>query len=189
MMMQSLTNHFLVAMPSLQDTFFERTVIYICEHDSKGAMGLVINRPFDIPVSELLEQMELQAPHICHPDSLDAPVMVGGPVNPERGFVLHSPQANWSNSVKLSDDLMMTTSRDILAVMGTDKAPEQAMVILGYSGWSKDQLEQELAENSWLTIPATNEIIFNVPFEDRWQQATRALGFDVWQMSHQTGHA
>ena len=189
MMMQSLTNHFLVAMPSLEDTFFERTVVYICEHDSKGAMGLVINRPFEIPVSDLLEQMELQAPDISDPDSLDHPVMVGGPVNPERGFVLHTPQANWSNSERLTDDLMLTTSRDILTSLGTNKAPEKAMVILGYAGWSKDQLEQELAENSWLTIPASHEIIFNVPFEDRWQQATRSLGFDVWQMSQQTGHA
>ncbi|MGI2259791.1 YqgE/AlgH family protein [Shewanella sp. GXUN23E] len=187
--MQSLTNHFLVAMPSLQDTFFERTVIYMCEHDNKGAMGLIINRPYDIPVTDLLEQMELQSGTISRPEMLEQAVMVGGPVTPERGFVLHTPQANWSNSLRLSDDLMLTTSRDILTSIGTDKAPRHAMVMLGYAGWSKDQLEQELAENSWLTIPASNEIIFHVPFEDRWQQATRALGFDVWQMSHQTGHA
>lgn len=188
-MMQSLTNHFLIAMPSLEDTFFERSVIYLCEHNNKGAMGLVINRPFDIPVSELLEQMSLDSEDTQYTQAVNDPVLIGGPVNPERGFVLHTPQPNWSNSETLNDELMLTTSKDILASLGTDTAPTDVLVILGYAGWSKDQLEQELADNSWLTLPATNDILFNTPYDDRWQQATRALGFDVWQMSQQPGHA
>ncbi|BDM65271.1 UPF0301 protein [Shewanella sp. NFH-SH190041] len=186
--MQSLQHHFLVAMPSLQDTFFERTVVYICEHDSKGAMGLIINRPFDIPVLELLEQMELTTEQTRY-IGLDQPVMVGGPVAAERGFVLHTPQSGWSNSQALNDELMLTTSRDVLASLGTEQAPAQFLVALGYAGWSQNQLEEELAENSWLTIPANMNILFDVPCEDRWQQATRTLGFDVWQMSGQAGHA
>ncbi|MBO1271926.1 MAG: putative transcriptional regulator [Shewanella sp.] len=186
--MDSLQNHFLIAMPSLNDTFFERSLIYICEHDAKGAMGLMVNRPIGLEVQELLAQLDLkEAPQII--PSLENQVLIGGPVNPERGFVLHSNQPHWANSNQVSDELMLTTSRDILAALGTAKAPIHFLVVLGYAGWSRNQLEQELAENSWLTIPATKALLFDTPFEERWEKATHSLGFDAWQMSGDIGHA
>lgn len=186
--MESLQNHFLIAMPSLKDTFFERSVIYICEHDEKGAMGIMINRPIGIEVNELLLQMQLkEEPELI--TSLGSKVLIGGPVTPERGFVLHTPQSIWNNSQSLTDELMLTTSRDVLSALGSDTAPEQFIVALGYAGWSRDQLEQELAENTWLSIPATAELLFSTEYEDRWQRATESLGFDIWQLSNQTGHA
>ncbi|WP_299793816.1 YqgE/AlgH family protein [uncultured Shewanella sp.] len=186
--MESLQNHFLIAMPSLHDTFFERSVIYICEHDEKGAMGIMINRPIGIEVNELLLQMQLkEEPEVI--TSLGSKVLIGGPVTPERGFVLHTPQSTWNSSQSLTDELMLTTSRDVLSALGSNAAPEQFIVALGYAGWSRDQLEQELAENSWLSIPATTELLFNTEYEERWQQATKSLGFDIWQLSNQTGHA
>ncbi|QSX41747.1 YqgE/AlgH family protein [Shewanella cyperi] len=187
--MDSLQNHFLIAMPALADGFFDRAVIYICEHDARGAMGLMINKPIGLDVNELLEQMGLEGDELRRIPALDAKVVVGGPVNPERGFVLHSPQPGWAGSTKLSDDIMLTTSRDVLTKVGTNEGPEHFIVALGYSGWSAGQLEQELADNSWLTIPANSALLFGAPHEDRWQQASRALGFEPWQISNQTGHA
>jgi putative transcriptional regulator len=186
--MDSLQNHLLIAMPSLDDTFFERSVIYLCEHDEKGAMGIMINQPIGIDVNELLKQMLLDE----EPDSivsLGSTVLVGGPVNPDRGFVLHTPQSNWNNSQALTDEVMLTTSRDVLTSLGTSAAPNNFIVALGYAGWSRDQLEQELADNTWLSTPATKELLFDISFDDRWQQATESLGFDIWQLSSQTGHA
>ncbi|GGJ02360.1 UPF0301 protein [Shewanella hanedai] len=186
--MDSLQNHLLIAMPSLDDTFFERSVIYLCEHDEKGAMGIMINQPIGIDVNELLKQMQLDE----EPDSivsLGSTVLVGGPVNPDRGFVLHTPQPNWNNSQALTDEVMLTTSRDVLTSLGTSAAPNNFIVALGYAGWSRDQLEQELADNTWLSTPATKELLFDISFDDRWQQATESLGFDIWQLSSQTGHA
>jgi len=163
-------------------------VIYICEHDEKGAMGIMVNRPIGIEVNELLLQMQLkEEPELI--TSLGSKVLIGGPVTPERGFVLHTPQTRWSNSQSLTDELMLTTSRDVLSALGSDTAPEQFIVALGYAGWSRDQLEQELAENTWLSIPATAELLFSTEYEDRWQRATESLGFDIWQLSNQTGHA
>ncbi|ABZ75746.1 protein of unknown function DUF179 [Shewanella halifaxensis HAW-EB4] len=186
--MDSLQNHFLIAMPSLQDTYFERSLIYICEHDEKGAMGIVVNKPSGIIVDELLEQMELtEEPEPI--DSLAGEVLVGGPVNPERGFVLHTTQDCWSNSETVSDDIMLTTSQDILTCLGSDKAPEKFLIALGYAGWTRGQLEQELIENTWLSIPATAELLFEIEHDQRWQQATESLGFDIWQLSNLTGHA
>ena len=186
--MDSLQNHLLIAMPSLDNTFFERSVIYLCEHDEKGAMGIMINQPIGIDVNELLKQMQLDE----EPDSivsLGSTVLVGGPVNPDRGFVLHTPQPNWNNSQALTDEVMLTTSRDVLTSLGTSAAPNNFIVALGYAGWSRDQLEQELADNTWLSTPATKELLFDISFDDRWQQATESLGFDIWQLSSQTGHA
>ncbi|MCH1925165.1 YqgE/AlgH family protein [Shewanella sp. C32] len=186
--MESLQNHFLIAMPSLNDSFFERSLIYICEHDEKGAMGIMVNRPIGIDVEELLAQLEFTDEQQLEA-SAEQQVLVGGPVNPERGFVLHTTQPNWANSSKISDDIMLTSSRDVLAAIGTNKAPKHCLVVLGYAGWSRNQLEQELAENSWLTIPATAELLFDTPYEERWEAATKSLGFDLWQMSTDVGHA
>ncbi|WP_372871063.1 YqgE/AlgH family protein [Shewanella sp.] len=187
--MDSLKNHLLIAMPSLNDGFFDRSVIYLCEHDAKGAMGLIINRPVGMSVRDLLAQLELLPDEGILLSEARDQVLVGGPVNPERGFVLHSTQSGWTNSSPLTDELMLTTSRDILSSLGTDKAPQDFVVALGYAGWSAGQLEQELADNSWLTIPASDDILFALPHEDRWQQASKALGFELWQVSSQTGHA
>jgi putative transcriptional regulator len=187
--MESLQNHFLIAMPSLHGTFFERSVIYICEHDAKGAMGLVINKPLGIEVNSLLEQMDLPAEQVSTDLAFNANVMMGGPVSQDRGFVLHTSQPYWANSTDLGCGLMLTTSRDVLTAIGSNRSPEKFLVALGYAGWSKDQLEQELADNSWLTIPATNALLFDIKHEDRWPQASRALGFDAWQVSAQAGHA
>ncbi|MCT8985713.1 YqgE/AlgH family protein [Shewanella phaeophyticola] len=186
--MDSLKDHLLIAMPSLDDTFFERSVIYICEHNDKGAMGIMVNRPIGVDVEELLDQMELN-PSPEHMFSINEQVLIGGPVAPDRGFVIHTPQKNWINSVEISDYSMLTTSRDILTSIGTGKSPDKFIVALGYAGWGKDQLEQELAENTWLTIKASPELLFNGDHEQLWQSATQALGFDFWQMSTQIGHA
>jgi putative transcriptional regulator len=186
--MDSFKDHFLIAMPSLDETFFERAVIYICEHDQKGAMGIMVNRPIGVEVEDLLEQMELYlSPEFSF--SLDNQVLIGGPVAPERGFVLHTPQKHWINSTEISEEIMLTSSRDILAAIGSDKSPEQFIVALGYAGWSKDQLEQEIVDNTWLTIKATPDLLFNIDHEHLWQMATQQLGFDIWQMSSQIGHA
>ncbi|MCG9720616.1 YqgE/AlgH family protein [Shewanella sp. Isolate7] len=185
--MESLQNHLLIAMPSLKDTFFERSVIYLCEHNEQGAMGLMINRPIGVDVNELLRQMELDDFHTI--ESINSKVLVGGPVGQEKGFVLHTPQSQWSNSQQISDELMLTTSRDVLTSLGGKEAPEQFIVALGYAGWGRHQLEQELADNTWLSIPANMDLMFNTAHEQRWQKATESLGFDIWQLSSQTGHA
>ncbi|KMT66393.1 YqgE/AlgH family protein [Catenovulum maritimum] len=185
--MQSLKNHLLIAMPSLEDKYFERTVTYICEHDENGAMGIVINHPTDIILTELLEQIEIETTGKSINDKI--PVYAGGPVNVERGFVIHSPKKGLKSSLKLSDDIMVTTSRDILESIGTSEEPENVLICLGYAGWDKDQLEEELLENTWITIPATAEILFNTPIHQRWQRATETLGFATWQISDSAGHA
>ncbi|PSJ46863.1 YqgE/AlgH family protein [Zobellella taiwanensis] len=184
--MDSLEHHFLIAMPSLKDPFFAGSVTYICEHNDDGAMGLVINIPVDMPLHELLHQLEMSPED--RPE-LDQPVLQGGPVAADRGFVLHSPMAGFSSSQQLADDLMITTSRDVLEVLGTDKAPEKYLVALGYAGWTPGQLEQELVENSWLTVPADSSLIFDIPIGQRWHQAIGRLGVDSRQLSSQVGHA
>ncbi|MCU4674873.1 YqgE/AlgH family protein [Catenovulum sp. 2E275] len=185
--MQSLQNHLLIAMPSLKDAYFSRSVTYICEHSETGAMGIVINQPIEMKIHDLLAQVsdDLKDKNI-HPDT---PVYAGGPVNSERGFILHTPQEIWKSSLQLSDDFMVTTSKDILESIGTKLEPENYLICLGYAGWQEGQLEQELLENSWITIPAEKELVFNTPIRDRWQKATEKLGFSPWQLSDDVGHA
>lgn len=184
--MDSLQNNFLIAMPSLKDPFFERSVTYICEHNEEGAMGLVINQPVDISVAGLLEQVDIEVSN----SSLEhIQVFAGGPVGTDRGFVLHSPQEGWRSSLQLSENVMVTTSKDILSSLGSDRAPANYFLALGFAGWEAGQLEDELSENSWLTIPADPNILFNTPVNERWEKATAKLGIDVWQLSSETGHA
>ncbi len=184
--MESLENQLLIAMPSMGDPLFNKTVTYICEHNDDGAMGLIINLPVNITLNELLEQLDSEKQHA---PNLNQPVLTGGPVAPQRGFVLHSPQDCWSSSLCLSDNVMITTSKDILMALGTDKAPEKFMVTLGYAGWGPGQLEQEIVENSWLTVPADDQILFNTPIELRWKKATEKLGIDLAHLSTDVGHA
>jgi|SRR5690554_4991538 len=184
--MTSLQNNFLIAMPSLKDPFFERSVTYICEHNDEGAMGLVINQPIDLNLASLLEQIDIE---VASSQLDDTPVFAGGPVGTDRGFVLHTPQEGWRSSLQLSDKVMITTSKDILSALGTERAPRQFFLALGFAGWDAGQLEEELAENSWLTIPADSDILFEVPIKDRWEKATAQLGIDIWQLSSEAGHA
>ncbi len=185
-MMSSLQNYFLVAMPSLNDSVFERSIIYICEHNENGAMGIMLNVPLDLDVCQLLTQMKMGNNSF----SLSSmSVFSGGPVSTDRGFVLHTPMDGFQASMSLTDELMMTTSLDILSTLGTSAEPKQYLIALGYAGWEKGQLEQEILDNTWLTIPASPDIIFDIPYEDRWQAASKSLGIDIWQLSPQAGHA
>ncbi|MDR9828316.1 YqgE/AlgH family protein [Vibrio sp. FNV 38] len=186
----NLTNHFLVAMPGMQDPRFKHCVIYICEHNDEGAMGLIINEPIDITIGNILDQAEI-AP--VHPqlitDSLDRPVLNGGPVAEDRGFVLHKPKDYYESSIEMTHDLTVTTSRDILSVLGTEAEPSDYLVTLGYSGWTAGQLEVELAENSWLTIEADSTLIFDTPNDEKWHKAVEKLGINPAQLSSIAGHA
>lgn len=187
--MDSLRNQFLIAMPNLEDPYFNRSVIYLVKHDEDGAMGFIINQPISqLNVEQLLEKMELPITNFAS-NNIHQQVFNGGPVNQERGFVLHSPQTGWKSSEACSDDITMTTSKDIMSALGTGDAPEQFIIALGYASWEPGQLEQELLENSWLTSPCDPEHLFSTPIDQRWQQATQQLGFDVWQLTPQAGHS
>ena len=166
----NLGHHFLVASPYLEDPRFHGTVVYICEHSEQGALGLTVNRPLDIHLGEILEQLDMEG------GELDLPVFSGGPVQPERGFVLHKPDSNWQHTVLTSPDLALTTSRDILMAIGADEGPEQFLVCLGYAGWSEGQLEEELGSNAWLTCPANTDILFRTPWEERYKAVLQLIG-------------
>ncbi|GAA4871299.1 YqgE/AlgH family protein [Ferrimonas pelagia] len=187
--MHSLQHHLLIAMPSLQDPFFARSVTYLCNHDEQGAMGLIINQPVDVTLDELLRKMALKGADFVLPSGLANRVLMGGPVTPERGFVLHSALPGLGQSLALPDGLMITTSRDVLDTFGGEQQPARSLVALGYAGWDAGQLEQELATNSWLTIPAEHDLLFDIPHEQRWEEATRRLGVNVWQISNDVGHS
>lgn len=183
----SLKNHFLIAMPSLTDPYFKRSVVYLCEHDDQGAMGFIINYPVKLTLQELLKSAE----SITHEPSppLTEPVFLGGPLDMERGFILHSPTDDDSESTKLNEQLMMSNSNTILSTLGTDKAPEQYIVTLGYASWDSGQLEEEMNQNQWLTIGCENDIIFNTPVEQRWNLSLQRLGIDPSHLSSTVGHA
>lgn len=186
-MESTLQNHFLVAMPTLADSFFYRSVVYLCEHDQNGAMGLIINRPTRVMLEELLTHLKIEN----HADSLKTtPVLFGGPVQKGQGMVIHDQQrSEWKSSLQLADDVFLTTSTDILEAIGNGNGPEHALVTLGYAGWGAGQLEQELADNSWLTVPADRDLLFDTPADQRWQAAAQLLGVDINLMSNTTGHA
>ncbi|KNC68170.1 YqgE/AlgH family protein [Pseudoalteromonas ardens] len=185
--MQSLANHFLVAMPNLQDPFFKHTVTYICEHNEEGAMGLVVNHPINVTVGELLDQIEIDNDKSSNAASQS--VFAGGPVHTDRGFVLHTPKPGYASSRELSSDMMITTSKDVLASLTSHNCPDAFIITLGYSGWEQGQLEKEILENSWLIIEADPTIIFNTPPEKRWEKAVEMLGIDAGQLSTEAGHA
>ena len=185
--MDSLQNHLLIAMPSLDDPLFGRSVTYICEHNEDGAMGIVINHPLSVDVASLLEQLEIEFD--AGSDAAKRKVCAGGPVQNDRGFVLHTPKAGFTSSMQLNQDLMITTSKDILEQLTTDDAPEKFILALGYAGWSAGQLEQELKDNSWLTLPLDESMLYELPYEERWLAAWRSLGVDVASVSTRAGHA
>lgn len=183
---EALTNHFLIAMPALRDPNFARTVTLICEHSPEGAMGIVINRPTDLTLTDIFEQMHIDNGR-CR--RLDLPVHVGGPVQGNRGFVLHEPIGQWESTLTISDSLGVSTSRDILVALAENRGPEHCLLALGYAGWSPGQLEREIADNAWLSGPADREILFDMPAEDRWTAAVKRLGVDLGSLSSEAGHA
>lgn len=185
--LSSLQNHFLIAMPTLNDPYFKRSLMYVCEHSDEGAMGLVVNSPTEMTLKEMLEQADKDA--IVHENKAEQIILAGGPVSQERGFILHSPQSGWSSSVSLTDEIMVTTSKDILGAIGNEDGPEKSLVTLGYAGWTAGQLEQEIQDNAWLTVEADTHILFETPIHRRWQAAVNKLGVDVWQLAPDSGHA
>lgn len=187
--MDSLQNHLLIAMPTLRDPHFSRTVTYICDHSASGAFGLIINQPSPINLGELLQQVEQVEPEALARGLRDRTVFSGGPVNPERGFVIHNGNHIYASSVRVTDEIMVTTSRDILQALASGEAPEKFLVALGYAGWGAGQLEGELASNSWITIPAEPALIFDTPISERWQKAAARLGIDLWRIAPDVGHA
>jgi len=173
-------------MPGLADPNFSHTVTYICEHNAEGAMGIVINRLMDISLAEVLEQMDIVASR-----KLDTTVAIhdGGPVQPEHGFVIHTPTGAWESSMQISEEIGITTSRDILAAIAHGEGPAHYLIALGYAGWGAGQLENEIAQNAWLSGPASSEILFKLPLEERWAAAAALLGVDLNLISSEIGHA
>lgn len=185
--MNSLQNHFLIAMPSLQDPYFKRSVTFICEHDENGAMGIVINRPSNLTLEEVLNQVD-ESIEVSE-DKSDFRVVLGGPVSTDRGFILHTPQEGWSASMKVTDQITLTTSKDILSVLGNEKSPDDILVALGYAGWEAGQLEEELKENAWLAVEADPTLLFTTSIGNRWEGALNKLGIKVHQLPHSGGNA
>jgi putative transcriptional regulator len=181
-----LTNHFLIAMPAMQEGFFAGTLTYICEHDENGALGLVVNRPISLTLAEMFSQINIP---LNQTRLAKVPVHVGGPVQIERGFVLHDTRQDWQSTLRINDRLALTTSKDILEALGEGKGPDNVLVTLGYSGWEQGQLEHEINENIWLTVPATEHILFGLPAEERLAAAMALLGVTYSMLVEDAGHA
>jgi len=182
----NLTHHFLIAMPAMADPHFAHTLTFVCEHNADGALGIVVNRPIEMTLSALFEQIEVSLPDSPLGRS---PVLYGGPVQMDRGFVLHRPLGNWQSTLAVSDDLGLTTSKDVLEAVARGEGPKDVLVSLGYAGWSAGQLEQEIAQNAWLTVAANPEVLFDTPIEARLPAAMRLLGIDFSRLSEDVGHA
>ena len=195
----NLTHHFLIAMPGLRDAIFMRSVIYMCEHSERGALGLIINKPSDINLKNLFDKVELT---LQRDDLIASPVFQGGPVQTERGFVLHDPmplgagatggaagETAYASTLTIAGGLEMTTSKDVLEALSTGAGPRRVLVSLGYSAWGEGQLESDIAENSWLTVGADVAVIFDTPIEQRYDRALALLGLQAWMLSPQAGHA
>ncbi|OOG50746.1 MULTISPECIES: YqgE/AlgH family protein [Comamonadaceae] len=191
----NLTHHFLIAMPGLRDATFAKSVIYLCEHSERGALGLIINKPSDLNLKNLFDKVELS---LQRDDLVEVPVFQGGPVQTERGFVLHetmltgdasSSETAYASTMSIPGGLEMTTSKDVLEALSTGAGPRRVLVSLGYSAWGEGQLESELAENSWLTVGADTAVIFDTPVEQRYDRALALLGLEAWTLSPQAGHA
>jgi len=191
----NLTNHFLIAMPGLQDALFKGSVVYLCEHSQRGALGLVINKPCEISLKGLFDKVDLP---MLRPDLAKSPVFYGGPVQIERGFVLHEAifteadkmaDSVYSSTMVIPGGLEMTTSRDVLEAIASGSGPRKVMISLGYSAWGEGQLEAELIDNSWLTVEADRRLIFDTPVAQRYEQALQLLGLQAWMLSPEAGHA
>ncbi len=186
----SLANHFLIAMPAMTDPNFARSLTYLCEHNAEGALGIIVNRPLDISLGTLFERVSVPlTPGENQSKYNDLPVFFGGPVQTDRGFVLHRPIGSWQSTLHVTDELGLTSSRDILQSMSDDGEPADVLVSLGYAGWAAGQLEWELSQNAWLTVAADPEIIFALPPEERLPAAMQLLGIDFANLSDVAGHA
>ena len=182
----SFGNHLLIALPSLHDSCFERSVTLVCQHDGDGAMGVMVNRSSEYTVGEILQQMGVS----CDDQSLcSQQVLSGGPVHPERGFVLHDGDRAWDSSLPVGGGLYLTTSRDVLEAMARGEGPARALVALGCAGWGAGQLEQELVDDSWLLVPNRSDVLFELPLAQRWQAAAGSIGVDLVNHASHSGHA
>jgi putative transcriptional regulator len=182
----SLTGHFLIAMPSLNDGFFNQAVTYICEHDENGSFGIIINQQTGIALKQIAKEMAIETENNYNDKQL---VFIGGPVDQGRGFILHRPVGNWQSSLKVNNNIALTTSKDILQAIINNEGPEDNIVALGYAGWAAGQLDHEMASNTWLSCPADEQIIFNTPAEERWKTAAKLIGVDLSLLSNDAGHA
>ncbi len=182
----NFTDHFLIAMPNMADPNFAHSLTYVCEHNGDGALGIVVNKPIDMKLSMLLEQIEIK---LAHNRLKHAQVHFGGPVQVDRGFVLHRPLGQWQSTLAISDDVGLTMSKDVLEAVGRGEGPQDLIVSLGYAGWSAGQLEQEIAQNAWLTVAADPEVLFDTPVEGRLPAAMKLLGIDFSRLSDAVGHA
>jgi putative transcriptional regulator len=182
----NFTHHFLIAMPAMADPHFSHTLTYVCEHNEDGALGIVINKPTDMTLSSLFEQIDVP---LADAELRSRPVHFGGPVQVDRGFVLHRPLGNWQSTLAVDDEVGLTTSKDVLEAVARGEGPRDVLISLGYAGWSAGQLEQEIAQNAWLTVAADPEVLFDLPVEDRLPAAMRLLGIDFSRLSDDVGHA
>lgn len=182
----NLTDHFLIAMPAMADPFFAKTLVYIAEHNERGALGVIVNRPIDMSMGALFEKIDVK---LEAEGFSSLPVYFGGPVQTDRGFVLHRPVGAWQSTLAVNRHVGLTSSRDVLQSVARDGQPRDVMVTLGYSGWSAGQLERELADNAWLTVVADTRILFDMPYEERLASAMESLGIDFTSLSGKAGHA
>ena len=182
----NLTDNFLIAMPALEDPYFSNALVYICEHNENGALGIIVNRPIDMDLAGLFDKIDLK---LEAENLAKLPVYFGGPVQLDRGFVLHRPVGNWQSTLAVNGEVGLTSSRDVLNSVGSEGLPAEIIVTLGYSGWDAGQRESELAQNSWLTVPAMAEILFDLPPEERLPAAMQKLGISFTQLSDVAGHA
>lgn len=182
----SLANHLLIAMPSLTDPNFKKSVIYVCEHHVQGTVGLIINRPMKFPLGLVFDQLHIEP--TC-PESIHLPLLYGGPLQPERGFVIHRPFGDWRSSLALREGVTVTTSSDIIRAIAADKGPKDVLVTLGYVAWNENQLGQEVLDNVWLVCPYYPELLYDVPFDKRWEYAGMKIGVNMNLISSESGHA
>ena len=182
----NLTDHFLIAMPTLEDPYFANSLVYVCEHNENGALGIIVNRPLDLDLAGLFEKIDIK---LENTGLAKLPVYFGGPVQLDRGFVLHRPVGKWQSTLAVNGDVGLTSSRDVLASVGSAGLPSEIIVTLGYAGWSAGQLEEEIAQNSWLTVAAKPSILFDLPPEERLPAAMQKLGISFSQLSDVAGHA
>lgn len=185
----NLANHFLIAMPSMQDPIFGGTVVYVCEHNDKGVLGVVINKPTDMTMETLFDRVDLKMAEGLRAAVVHEPIMFGGPVQDDRGFVLHSPGGRYSSSLNVTDEVAFTTSIDVLEAVARGAGPRHLLVSIGYAGWSPGQLEDEIARNGWLTVGADARVLFELPIEQRYTAALKLLGIDPLMLAPEAGHA
>lgn len=182
----NLSRHFLIAMPAMADPIFAKSLVYLCDHNEQGAMGIIVNRPLGMDLKALFEQIDVE---LKRDNVAEQPVYFGGPVQTDRGFVLHQPLGNWQSTMSVEDEMGLTTSKDILLAVGRGEGPDRMFVTLGYAGWEAGQLEGELAQNAWLTVEADVEVVFSQPAEQRYDLALKLLGIDMAMLSETAGHA